>query len=99
ESNWMDLAKENRMNEHRTMGLETRAVHAGELERRPGAPMTVPVHHSAMFVTADEELGHYDAVAYLRLNNTPSQVHLGKKPADLEQGEAGLVAASGMPAI
>lgn len=77
--------------------LETRAVHAGEPERRPGAPMCVPVYHSSMFLT--EELGSYDDVKYLRLNNTPNQTQLGKKLADLEQGEAGLVTASGMAAI
>ena len=40
------------MTKEKTLALQTRAVHAGELERRPGAPMTVPVYHSAMFVTA-----------------------------------------------
>jgi cystathionine beta-lyase/cystathionine gamma-synthase len=87
------------MSGSKTLALQTRAVHAGELERRPGAPLTVPVHHSAMFVTEDSELGHYNDTHYLRLNNTPSQIHLGKKLADLEGGEAGLVTASGMAAI
>src|SRR6476659_3309431 len=90
---------EGKMSQEKTLALQTRAVHAGEPERRPGAPMTVPVHHSAMFVTADAELGHYDDIKYLRVNNTPSQVHIGKKLADLEGGEAGLVTASGMAAI
>jgi cystathionine beta-lyase/cystathionine gamma-synthase len=80
-----------------TLSLQSRAVHAGEPERRPGAPINVPVHHSSMFVTA--ESGRYDDVIYLRLNNTPNQVQLGKKLADLEQGEACLVTASGMAAI
>ena len=83
----------------RALSLQTRAVHAGELERRPGAPLNVPVHHSAMFLTTDAELGHYDDITYLRVNNTPNQVHIGKKLADLEGGEAGLVTASGMAAI
>jgi cystathionine beta-lyase/cystathionine gamma-synthase len=87
------------MTKEKTLSLQTRAVHAGEIERRPGAPMTVPVHHSAMFVTADAELGHYDDITYLRVNNTPSQIHIGRKLADLEGGEAGLVTASGMAAI
>ena len=87
------------MTEQKTLSLQTRAVHAGELERRSGAPLNVPVHHSAMFVTADAELGHYDDIKYLRVNNTPNQVHIGKKLADLEGGEAGLVTASGMAAI
>lgn len=79
------------------LSLETRAVHAGEPERRPGAPICVPVYHSSMFLT--DELGSYDDVTYLRLNNTPNQAHLGRKLADLEGGEAGLVTASGMAAI
>src|SRR4029078_446442 len=87
------------MSQEKTLALHTRAVHAGELERRPGAPLNVPVYHSAMFVTADAELGHYDDITYLRGNNTPNQVQLGQKLADLEGGEAGLVTASGMAAI
>src|SRR5262249_33468669 len=96
---WAGRATEDRMTEKKTLALQTRAVHAGELERRPGAPLTVPVHHSAMFVTTDAELGHYNDTAYLRLSNMPNQVQLGKKLADLEGGEAGLVTASGMAAI
>ena len=80
-----------------TLSLETRAVHAGEPERRPGAPVCVPVYHSSMFLTGEH--GSYDDVTYIRLNNTPNQTQLGKKLADLEQGEAGLVTASGMAAI
>src|SRR5262245_12623247 len=85
------------MSVEKDRSLQTRVVHAGEPDRRPGAPMTVPVHHSSMFVTG--ELTGYDDVVYLRLNNTPSQIQLGKKLADLERGEAGLVTASGMAAI
>jgi cystathionine beta-lyase/cystathionine gamma-synthase len=80
-----------------TLSLQTRAVHAGEPERRPGAPITVPVYFSSMLLT--DQLGAYDDVAYLRLSNTPTQTQLGKKLADLEHGEAGLVTASGMAAI
>jgi cystathionine beta-lyase/cystathionine gamma-synthase len=87
------------MTKEKMLTLQTRTVHAGELERRPGAPLNVPVYHSAMFVTADAELGHYDDIKYLRVNNTPSQVLVGQKLADLEGGEAGLVTASGMAAI
>ena len=35
----------------KTLSLQTRAVHAGEPERRPGAPITTPVYHSSMFLT------------------------------------------------
>ena len=41
----------------------------------------------------------YDDIRYIRLNNTPNQIQLGKKLADLEGAEAGLVTASGMAAI
>jgi cystathionine beta-lyase/cystathionine gamma-synthase len=75
----------------------TRAVHAGEPERRPGAPVCVPVYHSSMFLS--EEAGGYHDVPYLRLNNMPNQTLVGRKIADLEGGEAGLVTASGMAAI
>ena len=81
----------------RTLSLQTRAVHSGEPERRPGAPITVPVYHSSMLLT--EELGGYDDIRYIRNNNTPNQTQLGMKLADLEGAEAGLVTASGMAAI
>jgi cystathionine beta-lyase/cystathionine gamma-synthase len=45
------------------------------------------------------ELVGYDDAPYLRLNNMPNQAQLGRKLADLEGGEAGLVTASGMAAI
>jgi cystathionine beta-lyase/cystathionine gamma-synthase len=47
-----------------TLSLQTRAVHAGEPERRPGAPITTPVYHSSMFLTG--ELGRYDDIKYMR---------------------------------
>jgi cystathionine beta-lyase/cystathionine gamma-synthase len=80
-----------------SLALQTRAVHAGEPERRPGAPITVPVYHSSMLLTG--ELSGYDDIAYIRNNNTPNQTQLAMKLASLEQGEAALVTASGMGAI
>jgi cystathionine beta-lyase/cystathionine gamma-synthase len=79
------------------LSLATRAVHAGEPERRPGAPITTPVYHSSMFLTG--EPGRYDDISYIRSSNMPNQTALGRKLADLEGGEAGLVTASGMAAI
>ena len=79
------------------LSLQTRAVHAGEPERRPGAPITTPVFHSSMFLTG--ELGKYDDIHYIRSSNMPNHTSLGRKLADLEGGEAGLVTASGMAAI
>lgn len=87
------------MAETTALSFETRAVHAGEPERLPGAPMCVPVYHSSMFLTRSDELGKYNDATYLRLSNMPNHVHLGKKLADLEQGEAGLVTSSGMAAV
>lgn len=83
--------------ENTRLSLATRAVHAGEPERRPGAPITTPVYHSSMFLTG--ELGRYDDIHYIRSSNMPSHTSVARKLADLEGGEAGLVTASGMAAI
>jgi cystathionine beta-lyase/cystathionine gamma-synthase len=80
-----------------TLSLQTRAVHAGEPERRPGAPITTPVYHSSMFLTG--ELGRYDDIKYMRSSNMPNHEAVARKLADLEGGEAGLVTATGMSAI
>jgi cystathionine beta-lyase/cystathionine gamma-synthase len=80
-----------------TLSLSTRAVHAGEPERRPGAPITTPVYHSSMFLT--EELGRYDDIKYMRSSNMPNHQAVARKIADLEGGEAALVTATGMSAI
>ncbi len=79
------------------LSLATRAVHSGEPERRPGAPITTPVYHSSMFLTG--ELGRYDDIHYIRSSNMPSHTAVARKLADLEGAEAGLVTASGMAAI
>jgi cystathionine beta-lyase/cystathionine gamma-synthase len=79
------------------LSLTTRAVHGGEPERRPGAPITTPIYQSSMFLTG--ELGRYDDIKYIRSGNMPNQADLARKLADLEQGEAGLVTSSGMAAI
>lgn len=79
------------------LSLQTRAVHAGEPERRPGAPVTTPVYHSSMFLT--EDLGRYDDIKYIRSSNMPNHEAAARKIADLEGGAAALVTASGMSAI
>jgi cystathionine beta-lyase/cystathionine gamma-synthase len=81
----------------KTLSLSTRAVHAGEPERRPGAPITTPVYHSSMFLT--EDLGRYDDIKYIRSSNMPNHTAVARKLADLEGGEAALVTATGMSAI
>jgi cystathionine beta-lyase/cystathionine gamma-synthase len=80
-----------------TLSLQTRAVHAGEPERQPGAPITTPVYHSSMFLTG--ELGRYDDIKYMRSSNMPNHEAVARKLADLEGGEAALVTATGMSAI
>lgn len=77
--------------------LATRAVHAGEPEPRIEGAVSIPVFQSATFETAGEE--SYDAVRYVRLNNTPNHQALHAKLASLEGGEAAVVASSGMAAI
>ena len=77
--------------------LATRAVHAGEPEPRIEGAVSIPIFQSATFETAGEE--SYDAVRYVRLNNTPNHQALHAKLASLEGGEAAVVASSGMAAI
>jgi cystathionine beta-lyase/cystathionine gamma-synthase len=77
--------------------LATRAVHAGEPEPRIEGAVSMPIFQSATFETAGEK--SYDAVRYVRLNNTPNHESLHAKLASLEAGEAAIVAASGMAAI
>ena len=77
------------------MDIQTRLVHAGE-ERIDGA-VVVPIFQSSTFVSQDEQ--RYDAVRYLRLNNTPNHRALHTKLAAICNGEAALVTGSGMAAI
>ena len=77
--------------------LATRAVHAGEPEPRIEGAVSMPIFQSATFETAGEK--SYDAVRYVRLNNTPNHQALHAKLASLEGGEAAVVASSGMAAI
>lgn len=77
--------------------LATRAVHAGEPEPRIEGAVSMPIFQSATFETAGET--SYDAVRYVRLNNTPNHQALHAKLASLEGGEAAVVASSGMAAI
>ena len=86
-------------NDHseQTRRLATRAVHSGEPEPRIEGAVSMPIFQSATFETAGET--SYDAVRYVRLNNTPNHQALHAKLASLEAGEAAVVAASGMAAI
>src|SRR5688500_18105420 len=77
--------------------LETKAVHAGVPSPRTGGAVIMPIFQSAMFEYAGET--SYHDLKYIRLNNTPTHRALHDKLAAIENGEAALVAASGMAAI
>jgi cystathionine beta-lyase/cystathionine gamma-synthase len=77
--------------------IETKLVHAGEPEPRIQGAVSMPIFQTAMFEYAGE-VG-YDAIRYIRLNNTPNHLVLHQKLAALENAEAALVTASGMAAI
>lgn len=75
--------------------IETKVIHAGQ-SRLFGA-VTMPIFQSAMYEHTG--LTSYHDVKYIRLNNTPNQLALHDTLASLENGEAAVVAASGMAAI
>jgi cystathionine beta-lyase/cystathionine gamma-synthase len=77
--------------------LETKLIHAGEPSPRICGAVSMPIFQSAMFETTGES--DYHDIRYIRLNNTPNHTVLHNKLAALENGEAALVAASGMAAI
>jgi cystathionine beta-lyase/cystathionine gamma-synthase len=77
--------------------LDTQLIHAGEPLPRPMGAVTMPIFQSATYEYGGE--GEYDALRYLRLNNTPNHATLHTKLAALENAEASLVSASGMAAI
>jgi cystathionine beta-lyase/cystathionine gamma-synthase len=75
--------------------LDTKLIHAGE-PKISGA-VSIPIFQSSTF---ESEGGKsYDAIRYIRLNNTPNHTALHEKLASLENAEAALVTASGMAAI
>jgi len=77
--------------------LETKLIHAGEPDPRICGAVSLPVFQSSTFEALGEP-GYFD-LKYIRLNNTPNHVALHQKLAACENGEAGLVTASGMAAI
>jgi cystathionine beta-lyase/cystathionine gamma-synthase len=82
----------------------TRAIHSGEPRHGLNAPVTTPIVRTSNFNFAStEELkrfaeGKSKAYLYTRYGN-PTLAVAEAKIADLENGEAGLVTASGMAAI
>jgi len=77
--------------------IETKLIHAGEPDPPILGAVCMPIFQSAMFEYRGE-MSYHD-LRYIRLNNTPNHLALHEKLAALENGEAALVAASGMAAI
>jgi len=77
--------------------IETSVVHDGEKRPLVEGAVTLPIFQSSTFEYAGEE--NYDDLRYIRLNNTPNHLALGRKIASLEKAEAGMVMSSGMAAI
>jgi len=77
--------------------IDTVLIHGrGGSKRIQGAVVT-PIFQTAMFEYGGETSGH--DLKYGRLSNSPNHLELHEKLAALENGEAGLAAASGMAAI
>jgi cystathionine beta-lyase/cystathionine gamma-synthase len=77
--------------------IETKLIHAGELEPRVLGAVSMPIFQSAMYEYS--RAASYHDIPYIRLNNTPNHIVLHKKLAALENAEAAIVTASGMAAI
>jgi cystathionine beta-lyase/cystathionine gamma-synthase len=77
--------------------IETQLITAGEPEPRVMGAVGMPVFQSSTYEYAGEQ--SYHEIRYIRLNNTPNHIALNKKIAAIENGEAAMVAASGMAAI
>ena len=76
--------------------IQTRTIHGGDVERY-GDAVILPIFQSSTYLYQGQT--EYEALRYIRLNNTPNHRVLHSRLADLESGEAGLVTASGMAAI
>jgi len=77
--------------------IETKLIHAGDPHPRFAGAVTVPIFQSATFEYSGQS--RYEDLKYIRLNNTPNHVALGKLLSSLEGAEAAVVASSGMAAI
>ncbi len=79
------------------MKIETKLIHGGDPHPRFAGAVTVPIFQSATFEYSGQ--AKYEDLKYIRLNNTPNHVALGKLLSSLEGAEAAVVTASGMAAI
>src|SRR6185437_2594946 len=77
--------------------LETQLVHAGEVKKRFGHAVTLPIFQSSTFEYTGQQ--GYDQVRYIRLNNTPNHEVLQQKLAAIENAQDAVVTSSGMAAI
>jgi cystathionine beta-lyase/cystathionine gamma-synthase len=77
--------------------IETKVIHAGDPHPRFAGAVTVPIFQSATFEYSGQ--ARYEDLKYIRLNNTPNHVALGKLLSSLESAEAAVATASGMSAI
>lgn len=75
----------------------TQAVHAGQPESRPGAPVVAPIVRSSTFHWAGPEDGI--DLLYSRYGNNPNQQSVAARVAALEGTDAALALSSGMAAI
>lgn len=79
---------------NKTLGINTRCAHAGELKDTQFKGAISPLYMSTSYAFEDVEVKRYP-----RYFNTPNQVALAKKMAALENGEAALIFGSGMAAV
>lgn len=77
------------------LGLSSLGIHGGSEPGGPGDPVVAPIVQSSTFIGGRGG----DEVIYSRYGNNPLQRLVGRKVAELEGAEAGLVLASGMSAI
>lgn len=76
-------------------GFSTRCVHAGTCEDTLAGGVNTPIFASSAFRVP----GPLGTVVYPRYQNIPGQKAVAEKIAALENGEAGIVVASGMAAV
>ncbi len=77
--------------------MDTVAVHAGQTRPGPEGSVVYPIYQGTVYTTV---LGQdYHDIRYLRLNSTPSQIHLHGRLAALEGAPAALATSSGMAAL
>ncbi len=81
----------------KSVRMNTRAVHDGEIEPRIDGAVVLPIFQTAMYETGVDS--NFEDVRYIRMNNTPNHRALNAKLAALEGAEDALVTGSGMAAI